>query len=123
MPIYEEVGFARGSLFVNIDPADDNPEEYRDEIGCDCDCHEEEGFPMAAITTQNVEETEETDPFGIVGIFKTHLEISLTHMTPEQAFEAAQHATRSYVRSYDFIPQPGRDRNSPPEYAMLPKKS
>ena len=45
-----------------------------------------------------------TDRYGIVEVFSTHLEMGLENMNPEQAFEAAQNAARSYIRSYEFVP-------------------
>lgn len=61
------------------------------------------------------------DPFGIVAVFATHLEIALNHSHPEKAFEAAQHATRAYIQSYDFVEvsEPG---SPAPKYRKVRRK-
>jgi len=71
---------------------------------------------------EKFEPLDETDPFGIVQVFATHLEIGLNHMRPEQAFEAAQHATRAYINSYDFV-EVSYKGSPKPEYRMVLKKS
>lgn len=67
-------------------------------------------------------ELDETDPFGIVQVFATHLELSSSHMRPEQAFEAATHATRAYINSYDFV-EVSYKGSPAPQYRMVLKKS
>lgn len=61
------------------------------------------------------------DPHGIAVVFSTHLELALENMHPEQAFEAAQHATRAYVKSYDFVPTTTKG-SSVPSFRMFPKR-
>lgn len=66
--------------------------------------------------------TQAIDGFGIAAVFATHLELALENMHPEQAFEAAQHATRAYLKSHDFVSV--TSKGSPvPGYRMVPKRS
>jgi uncharacterized membrane-anchored protein len=60
------------------------------------------------------------DRYGIVELFATHLELSLEAMNPQQAFESAQHSTRAYINSYDFIPI--GVKGSTNSFHMAPKK-
>jgi len=57
------------------------------------------------------------DEFGIVGVFAAHLELSLETMSPPEAFEAAQHATRHHLKSYSFIPVSAKGVQT--EYRMV----
>jgi hypothetical protein len=60
------------------------------------------------------------DPFGIVSVFAAHLELSLETMSPPEAFEAAQHATRHHLKSYSFIPVDAKGVQT--EYRMVRKQ-
>ncbi len=63
------------------------------------------------------------DEFGITEVFAGHLEMNLTHMRPEQAFEAAQHAVRAYLRSYEFVPlNQYKGSTGPVQYRMVVRK-
>ena len=61
------------------------------------------------------------DRFGITEVFIGHLEMSLAHMHPAQAFESAQHAVRHYLASYEFV-EMGHKEGGIPEYHMVPKR-
>lgn len=64
---------------------------------------------------------EERDPYGVLAVFATHYGIALNHSNPLQAFEGAQHATRAYLNSYDFVDLSGRDAQVP-SYKMVRKR-
>lgn len=65
--------------------------------------------------------SELTDPFGIVSVFAAHLDLSLAIMSPPEAFEAAQHATRAYLKSYSFIDVNSKGSEGP-QYRMIRKR-
>lgn len=62
------------------------------------------------------------DPYGITRVFASHLAMSLDHMHPVRAFEAAQHATREYLASYDFKDFSSKESDAV-QYRMFPKRS
>ena len=80
--------------------------------------HYKEAYETLAEQMKNVTSVERADRFGITAVFAAHLDLSLSHMHPAQAFEAAQHAARAYLASHDFV-EVGTKEDGTPEYRMM----
>jgi hypothetical protein len=72
--------------------------------------------------TENQKPPENVDKYNIINVFAGHLLFSLEHMHPEEAFEAAQNATRSYLKSHTFIDLSTKLSEGPPQYKMVAKR-
>ncbi len=62
-----------------------------------------------------------SDPFSIIRVFATHLELSLEHSHPVHAAKTASAAVDHYLASHDFL-EVGRKESGQPEYRMVSKR-
>lgn len=82
----------------------------------------DEKLSMGKQAIQQEKEPASQDPYGIVSVFAAHLCLSLESMSPPEAFEAAQHATRHHLRSYEFLTLSHKGSQDV-EYRMVRKRS
>lgn len=80
------------------------------------------GFAATYEASANASTIDFNDDHGIIEVFAAHLELSLKTMRPDQAFEAAQHATRHYLVSYEFV-EAGYKGSAEAQYRMVPKRA